>query len=570
MSKKLNIGDYVEIVNSTERYGGKRAYVKMRVSNKIVVVALDDSDYYLYPESRIDQKCRVDDLKLLRRNEEAMTTRVCDVVSGEYACLGRAVSPTNHEPLINPDSPRGRLPRPPIETMPRKRFTFDTPETEAVFTKIYGGDFIAVWRHQLTFTNPHEPSRKAPEPTFHIEVFVEQEEADNPLKVGELKYLPVTFDEHRVNGEECPQRLGWNDWNPKYAIRRWEWTALPWIITTKQRTALSLRVIHLLVRVAGYDIGNCARYAFEQIFNHFMMRGEWADAVDAAIILGDMAILTKQTDLVHYRCCYHLNSSLVCNGMFRHAAGVMGQCATDYATITVCDKIDLLTRKGTALFSDRDFDASLDAYLTAFRRHFETHGDGTFVQTCCKHMLTLTSKMTELFKVRHRVSGPTPTDDAALLFIACAKASGITVQFPQGVTDLLQPALVMNDRLAQGALRYACTRQSIDDFHDAIRLLKRDGLQSVPVSDFYASPELTTPEEEYKEALSLVQDYYKTEYQRECPHLLFPCDNPACTALRSTSNLLHCRCATAQYCRKDCQKDAWRTHKLVCPWQRNP
>jgi hypothetical protein len=177
--------------------------------------------------------------KLLRGNGERVTTRVCDYMEAEFPCHGLAQSlfSITKESKIKAGSAHAKLPRPRIIDLPAPdpAFVYKDAETEAKYREIFGGQFVAVWRHDLKFTTLPENDGDS---SFTRKLTIQIDVYDTSIpskKMGSFSFFTGPIAD-RDPGSYLDVECG---------IRHHAWDGMPGM-TTSQRTSFAVRVIHFV------------------------------------------------------------------------------------------------------------------------------------------------------------------------------------------------------------------------------------------------------------------------------------------------------------------------------------
>jgi hypothetical protein len=166
--------------------------------------------------------------------------------------------------LIDPDSPHGRLARPSILNLPPPHSAdsvFVDNETGALYKQVYSGNCSLVFKH--FFESPKEICLGYP--NYHLTVCVCE---DNGL-LGSLAFVEYKAEvTAEVIGVQTIYRL--SD-GPLLGM------------SGDQLSSLGSRALHLLFRLAGYDLGIRSMVYLGQM-GCCQKVGWWKEAVDLAVI----------------------------------------------------------------------------------------------------------------------------------------------------------------------------------------------------------------------------------------------------------------------------------------------
>jgi hypothetical protein len=536
-------GDYV-FINGADfpAYQGHHAYVRDYLTEwGKYIVAVDEVNVHSPP-------MRPPSCKLQRANKQKVKTRICDFINGGYACLGvSACRPAHAESRIDPNSALGKLARPPIKDLPGPDSTlsvFRNAQTEALYREIYGGAFIAVWNHDLklgvddVFPAPNNWTRKL---DIHIDVYLPGNEQ---VRVGSF-----SFTSGRMGPYYCYEDID-------YAIRHNSWNGLE-DMTTSQRTALSIRVIHLLLRVVGCDIGCWGCHALGNITNYYKENSRWEELLDISITLADIVVQMSYVDtlLVH-----DLGPVLTASGLYRAAAALYGELCTDSPNAVIL--ITYLNERADAFHSIGDYDKAEVLFFEALRLFLTQPIDPYFVEFREEKMVRLLSSVVVNYTTWYTLHGPSTNGDAAVLLMGCIAAAGLLKEDDlPGPSKVyyLDPRLSNNQVAARQAVLAALSESSLEGVYATARTWKRANTNPI---EFWDVRPLPSAMEEFR-AGELAT--YRREKVSWC-ELLTNCDNPSCSTLKVRKNLRRCPCASVNYCSHSCQKGHWKSHKLVCAW----
>ena len=146
-------------------------------------------------------------------------------------------------------------------------------------------------------------------------------------------------------------------------------------LTFKQRTALNLRMLHLVVRSQGSALPNqLGTKACEYLIQRYQAHKWWVEAVDCAIILADIAFNNDVPQPIKLaRAIVTVGESLECEQQFKQAALLYAEVVELYfidadasAVRTVCANCALAHKRAG------DYSAAEEAYVDALRRAIPT------------------------------------------------------------------------------------------------------------------------------------------------------------------------------------------------------
>ena len=578
MSCPASIGDYVELVDEPE----KRGYIALIKpgSSEIVVVIdeyRDEEDSPPLPKITL----RIDRVKLVRRHKREVMLDMNDFLSIEYPCLGSAASTYAHSEIrFKSDSAMGRLPRPPAQDLPGphssliKSKDFTSSGSQALFDEVYAGRFLVTFCHSF---RPDYPSIVGPllkadmlvsaDPQISAVVLVPKDLSLNSggnysglpthvtsdgtvyNAVGMITFTPLTMDGRDASKLDTL----WPDMH----------------VSEDQEHALVLRVIHLLMRVVGCDLGFAVRQEFRHsLATTYVERGWWKEHLDSEIMFADIMVQTRQSDDSINESLFFVAQALEAAKCFGQSADLLEYCRVHH-TARLSDKlyrIHTYENQGLACQRNHDLAQAEKVLLQGFRELFVMFKDQSLDQELFQDMASdlkwvyndqatsgtiLVGSLQEL---------PSSTLcfvvlSAALYHAGCADSSG-----PRPELGALHQRL-RNRAAARKALCDTFQTSSIEEFRSKLGSWVQEGA-SIRLRPGALENEAQSVEELRKlSAQGVRRDLRGFKTRVPCRK----CSNPDCDRLEDFEKLLRCsKCKDAYYCRKECQIAHWKTHKSLC------
>ena len=290
---------------------------------------------------------------LAKKNQvEGEMTTIIDIgvqVGRSCPFLGRVAATTNHlyEPpfAIDPESPYGRLPREPTDTLSgpdAETFVFEDDAVKERFESLYKGENLVVgWTFQFAAEHQCLISDAKPLLVMHI---MERAPDGKLSKVAFVKAeaTPKHKLQYGIEGEEDDNLL---------------------VLLRHQQKLLIFRIIHLFLRVAGSDIGpNSFAVLYRLLMDAYVAHEWWKLALDLHIIMADIMLHWQPTTLFEY--VEDLSVALQACGMTSQAPDVMGQFADFLAEkLRIAHGVPLATMASSALEVTRMRNKQAKLYL---------------------------------------------------------------------------------------------------------------------------------------------------------------------------------------------------------------
>ena len=298
----VEAGDFIEIVGEPE----KRGYVVLAEPGSshvlMVIDQLQEDSWQPFPRIALPK----DRVKLVRMNEETVIVDLFEFQTVAYPCLGIAATQYAHSDVrFKPDSVLTRLPRPPAQDLPGTHSStfkaLKSKDFQEVYNEVYTGRFLVKFWHSFwpqdvgQFSTNFEEFLDKAMPQFTALVFVPK---DLALKAGGTFSSAQTYES---SDGTVYLGVGTMYYSPdkvnKQDTVKMDMTWLFRNFNMDQMQALELRVIHLLLRVVGCDIGYSARMPFhKRLADEYASKGWWKENLDWEIINADIMVHTGQSD----------------------------------------------------------------------------------------------------------------------------------------------------------------------------------------------------------------------------------------------------------------------------------
>ena len=565
-------GDFIELVDEP----GKRGYVvnPMPASRDLdVLIDQFQRDDSPLPTIRLPRN----KIKVVRGHGQYTDVDMSKYIAAEYHCLGMAATDCAHaEPRFKPDSAMARLPRPPSQDLPGPHSSiikeFKSAASQAVFNEIHAGRFLVRFYHSFRLQpqdmNPMSMAeiRSRAIPQFTACVYVlkdvilkaggsfssasthETSDGTAYIAVGTIILTPApkTIGREKVFATE--QDLLWSLMN----------------FSRDQADAISLRVIHLLQRVKGCDLGYTLRMKLRSVLaNMYVARGWWKEHLDSEITFTDLMIQTKQSDDGIHSSLHGLAEALETLQCHGQAADIYEYCRVEHSArfSNKLNRILTYNQQGLACLRNYDLVTAEEVFLQGFRELFEVFKARSLeqekVKTMAKNLRWVYHEHATRLKTTAGPSQEIPSSSefyavlSAVLFLA-----GLSDSSSEGLDPgVLQPCL-RNRAAARKALCDAFQICSVELFRAKLSSWMSEGLTvDAPSAGANAS----------------IRDLRKESAQnvrkdvREGKGCWHACSCPSCDQTVVFEKLLRCsKCKNAFYCGRECQVAHWKIHKLFC------
>jgi hypothetical protein len=374
----IAVGDYV-LVNDPQA-AGQRGYVSQIIQGRDPRNQLFNVVLSLYgggpPQTILN--VRAGDLRLLQRQNEIALVSVKDHSHDSPALFGTADVATRRawhsvqKLATQPGSPYAKLPRIPLDEMiiPNSDdCIIRDDETRTHYHSVFQGKNI-VLEWAFRFDDEEGFSISSATPIMDLDILE---------KLPDESYKPmgrVCYKHAVACSISAPHDSLWNDPN----------------ISHHQKELLALRFIHMLLRLAGCEIGpslsaSMATYLCET----YKSRCWWRLHLDSFIGLADVCLFMQPASFCNLS--FPLAEVLRENKMFLQAADLLSQfasiCASHAASGTVdeesslpnatCHQLVLLARSGHLYVMKKHFEAAEHTYLFGLRTLFQkVSGDSAF------------------------------------------------------------------------------------------------------------------------------------------------------------------------------------------------
>ena len=578
----LSKGDFVEIA-APHVDAGQRGYVlepKANDPNRLRIVMSGFHQYNpsaplgtplrLCPESAPIQTVKRDLLKLVRQERMNTFTKVYPYTVMTHPCLGMAASPYHTESIIDALSAHGEFPRFAaihLPDLPWRLASFKETPAEHIVKSLHRGQFIAFYSHMFGSDGSEESQwmLKTANPFIIIKVFV---------PVGHNQVLPagtLFCKPHLDNGQVTMQY----NWMCQYSTKEQG----PWMMA---------RVLHHLLRVTGCDFGCVSVWEFHRfLFKEYSKRASSVDLMDSTLMLADIMVQTKQSEVGCYFGLQAFCEVLEMMGQYPLSAPIHEQAAMEYATDPSHKRLFLAALHHQALAHQRaeEFDKAEAVFLQCLRELFTTYKQRGFDhEVFAKVKIDFPHVYLEQMRTVPRASSVEEVFYMYLLLaVTLAISDRSSVKNKKTMDDEpVEPILsllaggVRKTDAARKAFAKACLSSSVEDFQEALLSLKNpDEPMELLLAKYHATEKRKHEDEDEDEddesapATENDKDDSSSSSTTTTGPELSPlcCGNPFCEQLDAMSEikLLHCaRCRTERYCSKACQVAHWKEHKATC------
>jgi hypothetical protein len=547
------IGDFVEIVGDHAK-AGKRGYIfgppEEYATNFFVGV-----DEYFADDTPppLPANIPADCLKTIRKQNTLVKTRVCDFISGEFSCLGMVASSySSGESKINPDSPHGKLARPPAKDLPgphRDDRSFKDKETADIFSSVYRGNFSIQWLHvfrEIQLSKAIDKQCSQPEcvqqwmlderkPAYFFCVSIVKENGDE-IRIGDHVIGPL------ANGEPGSEYLG-----------DWRFGAL----TNDQQIALVLRVTHMLLRVTGCDFGFSSLPTFRQIFGHYNVSGWWVETRDLATLIADILVQTDQS--ANAICCSLATDLVDALGACKQldmSVQVLEQAYAEYAPklSDMSMLFELREKLGHVCCQNFEFDKAEEVL------HRGLYDSLRFCTVAPRYVSNVIVRLIRTYHDRN-VTERNETGtvvDVYLLLEAVLHIMGMTAEKTTLSLEILD-AKYRDVAGAEVALDRAFRARSVKAFRAEICSWKAKGakLKFVPMDRAARTGDALR---------KAAKNTARERALSQCTVPRLKCKNPGCAdEFVEFAKLSRCsKCKAVLYCSRQCQVADWKIHKRSC------
>ena len=237
-------GDFIELI-APHAEAGKRGYVLGRDSTSSSArIILDEPQqqphfhphhHHHHTPQRRTLSVPLSRLKLIRAHRQEITTSIISFKNQTAPWLG-TLAATCKPPTMNPQWTIARFPRPPAKDLPGPQGTsikFRTPHGEEHFDEIFQGNFIVTWHHSFEIDGVFwDWMLEMAQPAFNMTIYRLDGQG-----IGTTSYFPR--DPRIRKGTECII---------KYLMALYGFHHV-------HRDMLAARVLHLLLRLVGADLG---------------------------------------------------------------------------------------------------------------------------------------------------------------------------------------------------------------------------------------------------------------------------------------------------------------------------
>ncbi|GKZ00320.1 hypothetical protein MPSEU_000984900 [Mayamaea pseudoterrestris] len=355
----ISVGDFVEIMVPHVE-AGHRGYVKNQNNDGSLLLRTDSTFFgghcnamlgIMRPLEHLLTKSMctmatvpVSCIRIVRQHETTVVTRICDYISAEFPCLAVASSSLSTDmTILHSETPHGRLRRVSIQELPglhSDESVFESSEIERIFRSVYEGNFVVNWKHSFKPPSSHNESDivqewmlDAAKPMYSFEVLVAGAREAEYTVLGTVTYTP-------------PQRIC--DARTKRDGLSATWLST-FSISRNQNECLTLRILHLLMRITGYDFSYSSLNDFKLIFDQFKARNWWKENLDISLIWSDISIQqpTIRNDLA-FISFTQLGEALEAVKKYTLAADIYRQGGKDYADPDSDDEFSAYNKTGLA------------------------------------------------------------------------------------------------------------------------------------------------------------------------------------------------------------------------------
>jgi hypothetical protein len=449
---------------------------------------------------------------------------------------------------IDSNTALARLPRLPATQLPGPHShhrVFANAIGEALFHKIYQGNFVVQWSHSFAASKNDSmdgDKLSCANPFLSVEALVENDENNDSAPL--VRVLVATI-AHGLGPSgitlSCSSMLDYSK---------------------EQQAALLVRMLHHFGRVAGCEVSVTTNAAIWCTLSDYAGMGWWKELLDATIVQVDYLWQTRQPDALVQLQLLKLCDSLGACKRFGLAANVMEFIRNRFVT-DLKTRMTLYDSQALALIRANDLQRAEETSLAGIGELFATFGDTAVSQDCFSSLLHF---LLEPFK-RRMLLGQCEGESfgCGVLYAILAEilaVSGWKTTLPKAPMPLLKPHLYKR-RTARRVLIAALKSGSIDMLRKAVLSCSREDRRGM--LHMSASPD----------ALDIVRDDRKTAKDQARSDAVFSfgkqhymrmCSSPGCTVGPTVVERLNlCTgCKRVLYCSRECQVAHWKLHKPEC------
>ena len=488
-------GDFVLLKGG--KLKGQRGFILKESVADVFMVAVDELlPDYSNPEQMNQMPEMIDvmtsDLDLIRREHEAVLLRVCDYGSNRFSSLGSAAITPAPEIHIDKDSAFAKLKRVSIAELPGLHSSdtiFKDDDAGALCQDLYHGKNLVI---ELFHEYADAKQRLVCLPTIHAKLYV-LEADETLLDVGSVTVCPLPDEtSESLTGRDTTVSTTWGK-------------LLKNGLTMDQKSALADRMIHIIFRSMGYNLGcNITKSICSYLTRQYANRRWWKESLDLAIIRADLVSVSPYyrylpVDLPHIAEC------LQSCGKFHEAAIIYGELPDFYAgdiwkqihtmfpnerysntclVHTVRDAVHVLYQQGKAYTQCKEWESAEVSFLRVLRMFVQNSvGEHAFRDELFKNGFAALEFVYACWAAELRSGNVAELlNDVGSLLSAAKEASAINGDQGFNAVRFLGPRYSKSPREMKKALKRAFLTDSAATFRSAVCSWKRAGAK-LPLLD---------------------------------------------------------------------------------------